>query len=62
MATQRDAKRTESSATPSIRPSAEEIARRQRLLTETFRLRDAMGSINLSVAELLADDEDEVNA
>jgi hypothetical protein len=51
----------------SIRPIAKtappsELARRARLLEETFKLRDAIGPVGLSTSELLSDPEDEGDA
>jgi hypothetical protein len=43
-------------------PSPEEIVRRQRVMAETTRLRAAVGPIHLTVQELLAPEDDEVDA
>jgi hypothetical protein len=43
-------------------PSPEEISRRQRVFAETFRRRNAIRPIDLTVAELLELGEDDVHA
>jgi hypothetical protein len=49
------------STAASKRPPPSELARRQRLLEQTFRLRDAIGPIGLTAAELLSDPEEGVD-
>ena len=51
----------DTSSLPLEPPTPEEIERRRGVVAEMLRLRERIGPINLTVEELLAEVEDEVN-